>query len=223
MGKKIKLFFNVNKDFNKERDIQSYWMGRFNVEKVSVLPITPLINPMQSQLNLHRFQKLDKVNFIHLEVKILRNSQDYFFFDSGHPNGCEVISHCGVFFFVFNVFILLIYFFWLCWVFTAVHGLSLVAVSRGYSSLRCAGFSLRWLLLLHSKGSRHVGFSSCSMQAQQLWLTGSRAQAQQLWHTGLAAPRHVGSSRTRARTRIPCTGRWILNHCANREVHQDDF
>ena len=33
---------------------------------------------------------------------------------------------------------------------------------------------------------------------QQLWLAGSRAQAQQLWHTDLVAPRHVGSSRTRA-------------------------
>ena len=35
---------------------------------------------------------------------------------------------------------------------------------------------------------------------------------------GLVAPRHVGSSRTRARTQVPCTGRWILNHCATREV-----
>ena len=34
-------------------------------------------------------------------------------------------------------------YFWLCWVFVAAHGLSLVAASGGYSSLRCAGFSLR--------------------------------------------------------------------------------
>ena len=53
---------------------------------------------------------------------------------------------------------------------------------------------------------------------QQLWLMGSRAQAQQLWLTGLVAPRHVGSSRTRARTCVPCTGRQILNHCTTREV-----
>ena len=39
-----------------------------------------------------------------------------------------------------------------------------------------------------------------------------------MWRTGLVAPRHVGSSRTRARTRVPCIGRWILNHCATREV-----
>ena len=59
-----------------------------------------------------------------------------------------------------------IYLFWLCWVFVAAHGLSLVVASRGYSSLRCMGFSLRWLLLLRSMGSRHVGFSSCSSWAQ---------------------------------------------------------
>ena len=36
--------------------------------------------------------------------------------------------------------------------------------------------------------------------------------------TGPAAPRHVGSSQTRARTRVPCTGRQILNHCATGEA-----
>ena len=54
------------------------------------------------------------------------------------------------------------------WVFLAMRGLSLVAVSRGYSSLRCTGFSLQWLLLLQSMGSRHVGFSSCGTWAQLL-------------------------------------------------------
>ena len=58
--------------------------------------------------------------------------------------------------FFFFKLILFIYF-WLRWVFIAAHGLSLVAVSRGYSSLRCTGFSLRWLLLLQSTGSRHAG------------------------------------------------------------------
>ena len=56
--------------------------------------------------------------------------------------------------------------------------LSLVAASGGYSLLRCAGFSLRWLLLLQSMGSRRAGFSSCGAWAQWLWLVGSRAQAQ---------------------------------------------
>ena len=64
-----------------------------------------------------------------------------------------------------NKFILFIYF-WLHWVFVAARGLSLVAASGGYSLLQCAGFSLQWLLLLRSMGSRHAGFSSCSTWAQ---------------------------------------------------------
>ena len=42
--------------------------------------------------------------------------------------------------------------------------------------------------------------------------------AQELWRTGFVAPWHVGSSRTRARTRVPCIGRQTLNHCATREA-----
>ena len=37
--------------------------------------------------------------------------------------------------------------FWLHWIFVAVCRLSLVAANGGYSSLRCTGFSLRWLLI----------------------------------------------------------------------------
>ena len=99
---------------------------------------------------------------------------------------------------------------WPHWVFVAVHGLSLVAASGGYSSLWCTGFSLWWLLCVEHR------LQVCRLQ--QLWLAGSRAQAQWLWRTGLAAPRHVGSSWTRARTCVPCIGRQILNHCATREV-----
>ena len=69
------------------------------------------------------------------------------------------------------------YSFWLCWVFVAARGLSLVVASRGYSSLRCAGFSLWWLLLLRSTGSRCTGFSSCGSRALERRLSscGSRA------------------------------------------------
>ena len=56
-------------------------------------------------------------------------------------------------------------------------GLSLVMASRGYS-LQRASFSLQWLLLLQSMGSRHTGFNQCSLQAAYLWLVGSRAQDQ---------------------------------------------
>ena len=61
---------------------------------------------------------------------------------------------------------LFIYLFWLHWVFVAAHGLSLVATSGGYSPLLCAGFSLWWLLLLRSMGSRRAAFSSCGTRAQ---------------------------------------------------------
>ena len=46
-------------------------------------------------------------------------------------------------------FIIIFYFiyFWSHWVFGAACRSSLVAVRGGYSSLRCMGFSLRWLLL----------------------------------------------------------------------------
>ena len=56
-------------------------------------------------------------------------------------------------------------YFWLRWVFIAAHGLSLVAASGGYSSLWCVGFSLQWLLLLWSTGSRHMEFNNCGTRA----------------------------------------------------------
>ena len=111
-----------------------------------------------------------------------------------------------------------LFIYWLHWVFVAAHRLSLLVVSRGYSSLQCMGFSLWWLLLLPSMGSRCMGFSSCGRGAQQLWHLGCRVQAQQLWHPGFVAPQYVGSSWTRARARVLCVGRWTLNHCATREV-----
>ena len=65
-----------------------------------------------------------------------------------------------------NFIYLFIYLFRLRWVFVAVCRLSLVEASWGYSLLRRMGFSLRWLLVLRSTGSRHAGFSSCSTWAQ---------------------------------------------------------
>ena len=71
------------------------------------------------------------------------------------------------FFFVsFFKWLYLFIYFWLHWVFVAACGLSIVAASGGYSSLRCAGFSLRWLLLLWSTGSRRMDFGSCGTWAQ---------------------------------------------------------
>ena len=76
-----------------------------------------------------------------------------------------VEGDANFFFKVIAFFILFIYL-WLRWVFIAARGLSLVVERRDYSSLRCMGFSLWWLLLLWSTGSRHMGFSSCGTRAQ---------------------------------------------------------
>ena len=83
------------------------------------------------------------------------------------------ISTFWGFFGFFNKFIFI--YFWLRWVFVAAHGLSLVAASGGYSSVWY--FSLRWLLLLWSTGSRHAGFSSCGTRALEHRLSscGTRA------------------------------------------------
>ena len=74
---------------------------------------------------------------------------------------------CCFDFWFFKKFYLL--YFWLCWVFVSVRGLSLVAASGGHSSSRCMGLSLSQPLLLRSPGSRRAGSEvvahgpSCSM------------------------------------------------------------
>ena len=78
-----------------------------------------------------------------------------------------VTVFCFVLFFSF----IYLFIYWLRWVFLAVRGLSLVAASGGYSSLRCAGFSLR------STGSRHTGISSCGSQALERRLSSCGARA----------------------------------------------
>ena len=79
----------------------------------------------------------------------------------------------------------------------------------------CEGFPQLWQAgaTPHrgARASHHRGLSCCGAQAPD-------TQAQQLWPMGLVAPRYVGSSQTRARTRVPCIGRQILNRCATREA-----
>ena len=78
---------------------------------------------------------------------------------------------------------------------------------EGFLQLRRAGATLH----RGARASHYHGLSCCGAQAPD-------AQAQQLWLTGPVSPRHVGSSQTRARTRVPCIGRQTLNHCATREA-----
>ncbi|XP_067586818.1 protein lin-52 homolog isoform X1 [Pseudorca crassidens] len=67
-----------------------------------------------------------------------------------------------------------------------------------------------------TRASHCCGLPHCGAQAPD-------AQAQQPWLTGPATPRHAGSSRTGARTHVPCIGRQTLNHCATREAPEDFF
>ena len=57
------------------------------------------------------------------------------------------------------------FFFFFALFLIAAHGLSLVVVSGGCSSLQRMGLSFWWLPLLQSAGSRHTGLRSCSWQA----------------------------------------------------------
>ena len=86
-----------------------------------------------------------------------------------NPKQGTFITRISVFFFLIYFFKFI--YFWLPWVFVSVRRLSLVAASGGYSSLRCMGFSLWWLLLLRSTGSRwalECRLSSCGARAQLL-------------------------------------------------------
>ena len=83
---------------------------------------------------------------------------------------------------------------------------------EGFLQLRQAGATLH----RSARASHYRGLSCCGAQAPD-------AQAQQLWLTGPVALRHVGSSQTRARTRVPCIGRQILNHCTTREAPAGGF
>ena len=115
------------------------------------------------------------------------------------------LAALGLFFFLkeflyfYFLFIYLLLFFFCC------VGSSFLC--KGFPQLRQAGATLH----RGARASHYRGLSCCRAQAPDV-------QAQQLWLMGPAAPRHVGSSQTRARTRVPCIGRQILNHCATREA-----
>ena len=115
--------------------------------------------------------------------------------------GSQPPRHPGspLFFFFLNKFIYLFIYFFGC--------VGSSPLCGGFLQLRRAGTTLH----RGARASHRRGLSCCGAQAPD-------AQAQQLWPTGPVAPRHVGSSQTRARTRVPCTGRQTPNHCATREA-----
>ena len=94
-----------------------------------------------------------------------------------------------------------------------------LSLRRAGSTLRCGewachcgGFSCCGARALGMRASVVVarGLSSCGSRALKHRLSSCGAQAYASWH--------VGSSRTRDRTCVPCIGRRILNHCATGEV-----
>ena len=97
------------------------------------------------------------------------------------------------------------FFFFFFYLFMAVLGLRFCA--RAFSSCGKRGplfiAARRPLTIAASLVAGH------RLQTRRLSSCGSRARF---------APRHVGSSQTRARTQVPCIGRQILNHCATREA-----
>ena len=96
---------------------------------------TPPLSPCWSRLNIYQFPykflcsfSCPSQSFSHTKARV-------------------------IFFFFFSKFI----YFWLLWVFTEAHKLSLVAASGKLLKLWCAGFLLQCILLLWNTDSRHVG------------------------------------------------------------------
>ena len=88
------------------------------------------------------------------------------------------------FFFKKFIYFIYIHYFWLRWVFVAACGLSLVAASRGYSSLWCAashcgGFSCCGARALGTQATVVVahGLSSCGARALERRLSSCGARA----------------------------------------------
>ena len=90
-----------------------------------------------------------------LTIDLLLFSREDFFIVADALMAFSGLTRAHWDFFFFNY--LFIIYFWLCWVFVSVPGLSPVAASGGHSSLRCAGLSLSRPLLLRSTGSRRAG------------------------------------------------------------------
>ena len=110
----------------------------------------------------------------------------------------------GLFFCFFLKFTFLFIYWFIDWL-IAVLGLRFCA--RAFSSCGKQGP----LFIAVRRPLHYRGLSCCGAQAPD-------AQAQQLWLTGPVAPRHVGSSQTRARTHVPRISRQTLNHCATWET-----
>ena len=69
-----------------------------------------------------------------------------------------------------------------------------------------------------AQAPRCMGFSSCGIQVQQWWLTGSRMQAQKLWHVGPHCSAACGVFPDQGLNPHPLHRQVDPIHCATREV-----
>ena len=126
-----------------------------------------------------------------LELKRERDSQRLV---PGNPLQNNLVLF---FYFKIHIFKLFIYL-WLCCVFVATRGLSLVVESGGFSPVVGHG-------LLITVGFLVVGHRLWGVWVQQLH--------------GLSCPAALDcSSQAKDQTPVPCIGRWIPNHWATKEV-----
>ena len=109
-------------------------------------------NFIRTQWILRVFARM-KIQHRYQDSDYLRGVRTGFYQGGAHKGLLRNRTDSGLFLF----FLLLFYYLWLCWVFVAVRGLSLVVASGGHSSSRCAGLSLLRPLLLRSTGSRCAG------------------------------------------------------------------
>ena len=106
-------------------------------------------------------------------LKYSSRSHSYIIFTL-HPSLKDRINPSLFLLFIYLFIYLSIYYFCLRWVFVAARGLSPVAVSRGYSLLRCSGFSLQCFSCRRERalGARASVVVACGFQS-----TGSVAVA----------------------------------------------
>ena len=111
-------------------------------------------------------------------------------------------------------------YFWLRWVFLAAHRHSscgergLLSSCSVWASVESGGYSLvavcGLLVLMASLVAEHRLQGRQTSVLPALWLSSC--------DTGLAVLQYVESSQTRHQTRVPCTGRQILNPWTARKV-----
>ena len=138
------------------------------------------------------------------------------------------LTHCCIYLFIFGQ----------AWSSSPHAGFLQLQQAGAALQLRCMGFSLWWLLLLQSIGSRHMRFSvaACSLSSCDCCLWGLRASvavAQGLVSCGrqaleqvgfsvvcmnLLALWHVESSQTRDSTHVPCIDQSIHIHSITKEI-----